>query len=100
MMARIHITAAVRANDGSERTFGVAGRNAWALENLIRAGRRGCSTIDVPAPRWAGYVHRLRHDFGLNIETVSEPHGGPFAGTHARYVLHDDVRVVERAERH
>ncbi len=99
-MKKLHIRAAVRADDGSERTFGVIGRNAWALENLIQAGHRGCTPIDVPGPRWSAYVHRLRHDYGLNIETVDEPHGGPFAGSHARYVLHDEVRVVERESRH
>lgn len=99
-MAKVFIRAAVRADDGTERTFGVIGRNAWALVNLIQAGRRGCTPIDVPGPRWSAYVFNLRRDYGLNIETVDEPHDGPFAGTHARYVLHDDVRVVERANRH
>src|SRR5665811_1625975 len=32
------------------------GRDAWALDQLIRAGKRGCTPIDNPAPRWSHYV--------------------------------------------
>jgi len=41
---------------------------------------------DNPAPRWSAYVHNLRES-GVEIETVTEPHGGDFAGHHGRYVL-------------
>ncbi len=68
------------------RDIFVGGRNRWALEELIAAGERGCTPIDNPAPRWSGYTHVLR-GLGVPIETKTEPHGGPFAGTHARYVL-------------
>lgn len=64
----------------------VKGRERWALEQLISAGQKGCTPIDNPAPRWSGYVHTLRQA-GVPIETVTEPHGGTFRGTHARYVL-------------
>ena len=64
----------------------VAGRDRWALEALIAAGGDGCTPIDTPGPRWSGYVHNLRN-LGVPIETVTEAHGGPFKGTHARYVL-------------
>lgn len=73
----------------------VTGREAWALESLIAAGERGCTPIDNPAPRWSGYVHDLRR-FGVDIETIHEPHGGAFPGTHARYVLRAPVVIVER----
>lgn len=62
------------------------GRERWALERLLAAGRNGCSPVDDPAPRWAAYVHDLRA-MGVEIETVHETHGGPFPGTHARYRL-------------
>lgn len=26
---------------------------------------------------------------------IDEPHGGPFSGTHGRYVLHSAVKVIE-----
>ena len=64
----------------------LAGRNLWALEQLMRAGRMGCTPINSPAPRWAAYVHNLRR-FGVQVETIAETHGGKFAGSHARYVL-------------
>ena len=68
----------------------VVGRDAWALQELVRAGDAGCTPIDNPGPRWSGYVHNLRK-LGLAIETIHESHGGPFAGTHARYVLKSHV---------
>lgn len=71
----------------------VSGRDAWALSELVRAGVRGCTPIDNPGPRWSGYVHNLRK-LGLAIETIYESHGGPFAGTHARYVLRSDIDIV------
>lgn len=64
----------------------VRGRDSWALERLICAGAKGCTSITEPAPRWSAYVHRLRQ-LGVLIETLIEPHDGPFAGHHARYVL-------------
>lgn len=64
----------------------VNGRDRWALEQLIKAGSRGCTPIDNPAPRWSGYIHNLRN-MGAPITTHTEPHKGAFAGTHARYEL-------------
>lgn len=75
--------------------FTVKGREAWALSNLIKAGKRGCTPIDHPGPRWSAYVHALRTERGLVIETVHENHGGPFPGNHARYVLHSEVEAIE-----
>lgn len=68
----------------------VYGRDRWALECLIAAGAKGCTPIDRPGPRWSAYVFNLR-GMGVQIETVREPHGGPFEGTHARYVLRSVV---------
>ena len=67
------------------------GRDAWALDRLIETGPDGCTPIDQPAPRWSAYVFNLRA-LGVPIETVTEPHGGQFAGNHGRYVLRADVR--------
>jgi hypothetical protein len=76
----------------------VIGRDAWALRNLIAAGKRGCTPIDHPGPRWSHYVWKLR-GMGFVIETVHEDHGGPFAGTHARYVLHSVVTIQQEMGR-
>jgi hypothetical protein len=55
----------------------------------------GCTPITTPGPRWSGYVHKLRHRHGLEIQTIDEEHGGPYAGTHARYVLRSRVEFVD-----
>lgn len=70
------------------------GRDAFALDQLIKAGRRGCRTIDNPAPRWSHYVYKLRRA-GLNIQAHDEAHGGPYAGHHARYELLTKILVLE-----
>lgn len=77
--------------------FIVRGRDAWALQELHRAGAIGCTPIDNPGPRWSGYVHKLRKK-GLSIETVTENHSGPFAGHHARYILRSSVSLVVKTE--
>lgn len=83
-------TFTIRRDGGETVTVTFKGRVRWALENLIEAGSKGCTPILNPAPRLAAYVHKLRCN-GLSIETVTEPHAGAFAGTHARYVLLDFV---------
>lgn len=81
--------------DGTSRTIWPIGRDHWALEQLLAAGASGCTPLHNPAPRWSHYVFKLRKVHGLNIETVTESHGGEFAGTHARYVLRDCVEPIE-----
>jgi hypothetical protein len=82
--------------DGSPMT--IYGREAWCLRRLIEAGEQGCTPIEQPAPRWSAYVHDLRHKFGLVIETIHEPHSGPYAGSHARYVAKSHVAIIEDSE--
>jgi hypothetical protein len=43
-------------------------------------------------------VFKLRRA-GFIIETVDENHGGPFAGTHARYVLRSQVTILREMGR-
>ena len=76
-----------------ELTF--KGRVAWALDNLVKAGERGCTPIDHPGPRWSDYVLKLRRD-GVGVETVHESHKGAYSGTHARYVLASPVEILDR----
>jgi hypothetical protein len=80
--------------DAGSPAVTVIGRNAWALQQLKAANDNGCTPIDNPGPRWSAYVHNLRK-LGLVIETISERHGGPFAGEHARYVLRTDITIEE-----
>jgi hypothetical protein len=77
--------------DGALMT--IVGRDADTLEKLIAAGLRGLTPIEYPAPRWSHYVFKLRRA-GIIIETIDEPHGGPFAGHHARYVLRSEVEIL------
>lgn len=74
----------------------VAGRRRWALEALIAAGPTGCTPIDQPGPRWSGYVHELKK-MRLSLRKITETHGGPFAGHHARYVLLSAVSPIDGA---
>jgi hypothetical protein len=92
---RLEVTARVLP-DG--QLFTVTGRDAWALGELIAAGKSGCTPIANPGPRWSAYVHALRHERGLIIETINEAHDGQFAGTHARYVLHSRVVILSRSD--
>lgn len=82
----------IHPEGGEPFTIEAKGREAWALDRLTEAGPRGCTPIEQPAPRWSAYVHRLRA-LGVPIETLHEPHGGAFAGTHGRYILR--ARVVK-----
>jgi hypothetical protein len=75
---------------GKIHTF--KGRVAWALLSLIRAAEKGITPIERPAPRWSDYIFRLR-GAGIVVETINEPHGGTYAGHHARYVLRSQVAI-------
>jgi len=77
-------------SDGTATFHFLKGRQRWALERLLGAGAAGCTPITEPGPRWSAYVFELRAA-GFIIETIYEPHGGPFAGTHGRYVLPSHV---------
>jgi hypothetical protein len=81
----------VKTVDGATKTF--HGRAAWALANLMGADEKGCTPIDHPGPRWSHYTWLLRRA-GLEVETITEGHGGAYAGHHARYVLRSAVEVV------
>ncbi len=89
--ATVH-RAATDREAASTFSVQVVGRVAWCLLSLIQAGERGCTPINRPAPRWSDYAFRLR-GLGVNVETINETHGGPYAGGHARYVLRDNVTV-------
>ncbi|WP_037460713.1 winged helix domain-containing protein [Sinorhizobium fredii] len=98
--AKAHYSMRVQIMDKGEPVglpITVEGRLCWALDKLMKAGSGGCTPITSPGPRWAHYTWRLR-GMGFAIETIHEKHGGPFPGTHARYVLHSEVSVLEDAK--
>lgn len=81
----------IQPEGGEPFTIEAKGRDAWALDRLREAGPKGCTPITEPAPRWSAYIFNLRA-LGVPIETVTEPHGGAFSGTHGRYILRAVVR--------
>lgn len=85
------VPVAWEAVDGP-RVEHLEGRELWALRELVKAGARGCTPIEAPAPRWSHYVFLLRRR-GLAIETIREPHGGRYPGRHGRYVLRIVVAI-------
>ncbi|MBM6580988.1 hypothetical protein ILT44_12410 [Microvirga sp. BT689] len=72
----------------------VKGREAWTLSCLLETGHGGVIPLERPAPRWSAYVHSLRKR-GLVIDTIDEPHAGPYSGTHGRYILRTPLRVLK-----
>ena len=64
-----------------------------ALAALIKAGSIGVTALELSswAYRLGAYVHTLRHDYGLTIETLRERHDG---GWHGRYVLHTPCQII------
>lgn len=92
MSKKLNFTATIHGRAEGDISVAVLGREAWALLELVEAGTSGCTPIDNPAPRWSHYVWLLR-GHGFTVETIDEPHAGPFSGTHARYVLHDNVTL-------
>jgi hypothetical protein len=90
-MADVKEICARIGDDGA--VFTVKGREAWALDRLLKAGEAGCTPIDQPAPRWSDYVFKLRRR-GLAVETIHESHGGAYSGHHARYQLRSPVKVL------
>ncbi|RWE29794.1 hypothetical protein [Mesorhizobium sp.] len=75
------------------QTMQLDGRVAWAMKQLVNAGKDGCTPITHPGPRWSDYTFKIRK-LGFVVETVHEAHGGQFPGHHARYILHTDVSIL------
>lgn len=94
MTKRLTITVRILP---SGQPIKVVGREAWALRSLAAAGAAGCTPIDHPGPRWSAYVLDLR-GMGFLIDTVHEAHGGPFPGTHARYILRSGVEILDASD--
>jgi len=82
---------------GGERVYVVTGRVAQTLWQLVRYNESGITALEMSntwALRLADYVHSLRHDYTLEIQTVMQPHDG---GKHARYFLRSAVEILELA---
>ena len=79
---------------GPGGAFTVKGQTAKALIALNKAGASGITALEVNswAYRLGAYVHDLRRQHGLAIETQREGHEG---GWHGRYVLRSTVALGE-----
>ncbi len=84
-----HVSPAV----GEPFEVTVSGRERWTLRQLAKAGTKGVASVESPAMRLAAYVCELRKK-RVPIETLTEPHGGDFPGTHARYILRANVTKI------
>lgn len=92
-MARMHYPK-VRARLADGSTFAVVGREAATLLLLVEKKTHGLRAYDFrggPPFRLSAYIHDLRHNFGLAIETTREPHA---TGTHAVYTMATAVEIV------
>lgn len=92
MTNKIYPPIAVADPSGNVLQF--SGRTAWALRELLSAGKKGCTPIEYPGPRWSAYIRNLR-EAGIDITTIFERHGGVFPGNHGRYVLRSTLRIIE-----
>lgn len=90
--AKPTLTATIHRESQSDKKYPLVGRLAWTIFQLVQAGRKGCTPVNQPAPRWSDYVFQLRN-MGFKIETITEKHTGAFAGQHGRYVLRDIVTI-------
>jgi hypothetical protein len=79
--------------DAPRRDLALYGREAWCLNELVRAGAQGITSLAYPGARLSHYVFCLRRH-GLAIDTTSEANTGAFNGTHGRYTLKSRVRIV------
>lgn len=73
--------------------IGLIGKVATTLLALVEYGSAGFTVNDVEDDlfRLSSYIHTLRHDYGLAIETAHEDHEG---GWHARYRLVSRVSII------
>lgn len=79
--------------DAPRRDLALYGREAWCLNELVRAGTQGITSLAYPGARLSHYVFCLRRQ-GLAIDTASEANTGAFSGKHGRYTLKSRVRIV------
>lgn len=75
------------------REHSVTGRQAQTILWLERKLHYGVTALEMSswALRLGAYIHCLRKEHDLNIETQYETHDG---GHHARYVLHTPIKLL------
>ena len=68
-------------------------RLCQCVRALVKAGKRGISPLDhwAAGTRLSAYVHQLKRDYSLAIDTEHEEHSGGF---HGRYRLRYPVEIL------
>ncbi|TIM38380.1 MAG: hypothetical protein E5Y56_29900 [Mesorhizobium sp.] len=77
------------------RILKLDGRAAWMMRVLVKAGRRGVTTLELPAGVRVSHCVLLLRRAGFTISSPRESHEGPFPGTHSRYRLETEVTILE-----
>jgi len=79
-----------------KRTFSLRGRYVLILQQMIEAGPRGITALELKSwtTRLANVIGEFRNKHLLDIETVMEANTGQFGGEHGRYVLRTLVTVL------
>lgn len=81
--------------EGKTKLIRITGhRNIQTLIALSENLKSGITALDMGtwAYRLSGYIHILRHDYNMDIETKFEPHDG---GEHGRYFLHTPIEILD-----
>jgi hypothetical protein len=101
-MKRLRLQFIVIEADASERNVTLVGQYARTLRELVEAGPKGLTALDVSgtwALRLSHYVHILRREYLLPIRMEWEPHDGAAGpGRHGRYFLDVTVRILPNPE--
>ena len=80
----------------THRIINVKGKPARVLDALVK-GRAGITALELSntwALRLSEYISVLRHQYGLDIETVKELHHD---GWHGRYILRIKVTITDKS---
>ncbi|RVD55974.1 MAG: hypothetical protein EOS30_09865 [Mesorhizobium sp.] len=77
------------------RIIKLDGRAAWMMRELVKAGKRGVTTLELPTGVRVSHFILLLRKAGFVISSPRESHGGPFPSTHSRYSLETEVTIVE-----
>ncbi|RUZ75627.1 hypothetical protein EN943_20115 [Mesorhizobium sp. M7A.F.Ca.US.006.01.1.1] len=77
------------------RTVTLDGRAAWMMRELVKVGKRGVTTLELPTGVRVSHYILLLRKAGFTISSPREAHGGPFPSTHSRYKLETSVTILE-----
>lgn len=95
------LVAYIGAGDQRRQISVTEDRVKQTLRALAESGARGITALEVSswALRLGHYVFLLRKRYGVNIQTINEPHSiGGVNGHHARYRALDPVAFESDAE--